>query len=565
MMKKTILIFSLIIFLGVAFSVEADSVSERRNFYIDPSYDLNTRDELEAVLIKVTPQLYFYVDQSWWSFAPQNKVYEYLTELENEFENNIYSKLISVFGSERNPGIDKEERITILIHPMANSAGGYFRSNDEYLKVQVPDSNQREMLYLNSDHITSHLAKSFLAHEFVHLITFNQKENNYGLIEETWLNEARAEYAITFLGYDDSTDSNLERRMKAFAEDSSDSIINWSGSSKDYASLNLFTQYLVDHYGIEILSDSLKSGKVGINSLNYALEINGFEEQLSDIFFDWTIAILINDCNYGNRYCYLNPLLKNFHVSSKINFLPLSGESSLSYTDFARKWEGNWYKIIGGNDDLKVAFSCRSGVNFKLPYITQNSVGSYKVSFLDLSKDCKGDFIVNGFGQDIKALYLIPSAADSQGTDEAFYPFSWTVSIIKNQDDTDLIQKLLAQIAYLRAEIVKVQTRIANILASRQGRIPPVPVSGSCSQITVNLSFGMTSQQVNCLQQFLKLQGSDIYPEGLVTSYFGSLTRSAVIRFQEKYSSEILFPLGLTSGTGYVGLLTRGKINELMK
>jgi len=30
---------------------------------------------------------------------------------------------------------------------------------------------------------------------------FNQKERKYGKSEEVWLNEARAEYLITYLGY----------------------------------------------------------------------------------------------------------------------------------------------------------------------------------------------------------------------------------------------------------------------------------------------------------------------------------------------------------------------------
>lgn len=51
--------------------------------------------------------------------------------------------------------------------------------------------------------------------------------------------------------------------------------------------------------------------------------------------------------------------------------------------------------------------------------------------------------------------------------------------------------------------------------------------------------------------------------KGLETIFFGSLTKQAVIRFQEKYSAEVLFPLGLVRGTGYVGTLTRQKINRL--
>jgi peptidoglycan hydrolase-like protein with peptidoglycan-binding domain len=74
----------------------------------------------------------------------------------------------------------------------------------------------------------------------------------------------------------------------------------------------------------------------------------------------------------------------------------------------------------------------------------------------------------------------------------------------------------------------------------------------------------MNNNEVRCLQQFLKLQGSEIYPESTINGNFSEATKSAVIRFQEKYAAEILAPFGLEKGTGFVGQRTRAKINQLL-
>jgi len=59
--------------------------------------------------------------------------------------------------------------------------------------------------------------------------------------------------------------------------------------------------------------------------------------------------------------------------------------------------------------------------------------------------------------------------------------------------------------------------------------------------LTKNLKQGMTDAEVTLLQQGLA-QDAIVYPAGLVTGYFGPLTKAAVIKFQEKFASERGFP-----------------------
>lgn len=560
--KTTIFLTGILLFLLVWTNAYAANTSDILNFNVEKNFDASARSQITAVLVKTSPKLYFYIEKPWWdsqSQVKQNQILSNLDNLSEEFENKIYPDLTSIFGSEWKPGVDGDSRITILFESMNSSEGGYFRTADEYIKLQLPLSNEREMVYLALDRIDDPRLKVFLAHEFVHLITFNQKDKNFKVEEEVWLNEARADYSSTILGYDDIySGSNLQQRVKDFIESPSDSITEWKGTKYDYANVSLFMHYFLDHYGINVLIDSLKSKYVGIESINYALQKNGYTDSFNQIFINWTITSVLNNCSISQKYCYLNKNLKNFRLSPALNFLPLAGNVSLSVSNVAKNWSGNWLKFIGGNGDLKFAFSSLAGLDFQVPYIVEDSAGSFDIRFLILDKDEKGEIEIKKFGTDYKSLVIIPSLQSKySGFDElgATYPFSYTVEIIDDNSGTEqsLIQQLLDKIAYLKSEIARLQGQ-----NNSGGEV-------SCLKLNNNLSFGiLNNEEVKCLQAFLRSQGSDIYPEGYVTGNFLNLTRTAVIRFQEKYASEILAPLGLSSGTGFVGPSTRIKINQIL-
>ncbi len=78
------------------------------------------------------------------------------------------------------------------------------------------------------------------------------------------------------------------------------------------------------------------------------------------------------------------------------------------------------------------------------------------------------------------------------------------------------------------------------------------------NQFTISMEIGSKGEQITALQKFLAMDSS-IYPEAIVSGYFGSLTELAVKRFQKKHG--IASP-GDT-GYGYVGPKTRAKLNTL--
>jgi len=82
---------------------------------------------------------------------------------------------------------------------------------------------------------------------------------------------------------------------------------------------------------------------------------------------------------------------------------------------------------------------------------------------------------------------------------------------------------------------------------------PTSNVPSTATSITYALAKGMQNNQVTKLQQILA-RYPEIYPEGLITSYFGPATERAVQKFQKKHGLEQV---------GYVGPKTRTLLNSL--
>ncbi len=151
------------------------------------------------------------------------------------------------------------------------------------------------------------------------------------------------------------------------------------------------------------------------------------------------------------------------------------------------------------------------------------------------------------------------------------------VLILPNLVSATTVAEIQAQLSAILQQIQKLQQQLAQLQAIGSATTtPPIiittptipttpPTTGWCHTFNTNLGYGIGSlyAEVQALQTALEKEGFTISTIEKTGGDFGDSTASAVVGFQNKYKAEILTPLGLTNGTGYVGIATRTKLNFL--
>jgi len=465
-------LFFCIVFLLAIFSVpivKADSVGDNKTFLIDASYDYNDRSEITATLKKVGLNAYFYVEDDYYnnlSSGSKLNFDSHLNSLSSNFDNIVYPKTREVFGYEWSPGIDNDERITILFTETKENVGGYFNPNDEYKKENITGgkSNEREMFYLNPSFIGDKRIRGFLAHEFQHMITWYHKMKLRGISDDIWLNECRSEYAPTAIGYDDSyPSSNLSARIKNFLLNSDDSLTEWKNEINDYSSVNLFSQYLADHYGEAIFKTMIENDKTGIESINKALASLGYSNvDFRNVFTNWTIANYLNDAKLSadSKYGYKNPNLQydNLHLSPTESYI-VNNSNAGKLTAEIKDWSVKYYEFeiaedTQENNIIEIDFDGENSGNFSVPYVVYYSDETKRVNKLSLNDNQDSKIRVNNFGKNISSVLTAPSSQKREtgfGDNIESYSFSISVKLteVKTYPDGSLLRASDSEKVYL--------------------------------------------------------------------------------------------------------------------
>ncbi len=273
------------------------AVGDVRPFYVT-DFDTNTQFEIEAELRYIGPSVLMYVEQG----------LEYdqadLEQAARAFEEEIYPRTREIFGSELQPGVDGDLRVTILnANDPSGQILGYYSSQDSLTRQVNRYSNEREMFFMNISLMPfdDPTYLDVLAHEFQHMIHQNEQPGS-----ATWFNEGASQLSEDLNGFFSTGFTWL------YLFDPDVQLTAWGNgpdtSGAHYGAAHLFMRYIYAQYAGEAQLQPLVRSNAGHNLQSFvelAAQTRPEIVNFSQIVADWAVANLIDDPDVADgRYTY---------------------------------------------------------------------------------------------------------------------------------------------------------------------------------------------------------------------------------------------------------------------
>ena len=304
---------------------------------VDSFWVLNFNTDIyarvKARLICKTAHLYLYVQDS----VPVSR--GPACRSSSFFERKIYPTDRAVFGSEWRPGIDDDPHITLFYGHTAG-VGGYFSNEDEYPTSVNRFSNQREMMFIDSDDypIGTSGFDSTAAHEFQHMVHWHMHPQ-----DEAWDNEGASMLAQVINGF---TADGLD---DAYAG-SPVQLDSWSDgdNSPNYGAGYLWWNYLYERFGRGFIHAMMAESRYSGLALARR-ELAAIPHlSLSSVFGDWVVANLLNNRQISPSYGYQN---------SQIHILPsLTIHQGSGYTVGVHPYQPLYIKVVPAAQSTTIHF-----------------------------------------------------------------------------------------------------------------------------------------------------------------------------------------------------------------
>ncbi|AJD92447.1 hypothetical protein JMA_31300 [Jeotgalibacillus malaysiensis] len=368
---------------------------------------------------------------------------EQVDKLKDEFDSNMYPVATDFFGTPDQldgsnatvPGLvglpddyyAGSDKVIMMIDNVKDDA--YYDSTYPFFVAgffwqTLENYMDRNIITIDTNNWEERLESTFYAttiHELQHLI---HADNDAA--EETWLNEGMSTFSEYLGGY-----GHGEGSINFFLDHPENSLVNWDDHRNastgpetiaDYGQVYLFTLYLYDKYGQELIRELATSESQGIASVNEVFASNGIDMTFNEVYKNFMTALALDD-GKGNKGLY------EFD-SINLRDLPVDNEgtkrgTTVSYENALEvekegvpAWGGDFKSIDFSNKVKDFKFN---GVDFLQKWTSVED---------PLNPDNQVLYSQNGAEDDSELIF----SADLTGTDSATLTFDHLYDIEEQWD-----------------------------------------------------------------------------------------------------------------------------------
>ncbi|HOT98187.1 MAG TPA: fibronectin type III domain-containing protein [bacterium] len=314
----------------------------------------------------------------------------------------IYDLVTSIFGAP--PDRFNEKAVYILIHDIKDSynpdlgkrvyIAGYFSPTDQ---TTGSYSNRKNLINVDCypQNPAGDGALATVAHEFQHLIHngLDADEDTNGL----WVDEGASEYSEVLCGYALRSPAyyllHPQRSLTEF--DASDENL-W-----DYQKVALWTYYLAEKFGPELIGTIVRDPKNSIDGVRSALVTRGIPLSFEEIFTNFAVANYADNPDLGANgwYAYNKIVLPSLPASKPHAVYPLADQSAS-----LPKWSMGYYRFTGEDSTAVLHLQGKPGFQMAAEIYESGSQDALHSVALDAANS--GSYSLQAIGRSADALVL---------------------------------------------------------------------------------------------------------------------------------------------------------------
>ena len=310
-------------------------VGETKRIYVDNNTSISTFAQKSATLRAVGTYCYVWVVDDFYSLtAGENKVDSAIAQEYADAFDKMYPMITNVFGNESDkiyyyPKWRNMEnysstgtKINIVVYDIGNDYSlsenqqcgivGYFYAKDyiyNYSEKGVT-SNNGKYFYIDSGYANSNFDTtiSTLAHEFQHMVNYNQKTVSHDLTSGQWYNEMLSmlceDMMQEHLGIKDEDSPKARTKVfNAYCYCSGISEYNSKNQICSYATAFSFGSFIARNFGgAELVQKISQNSLVDNDSITNAVNsLNGTNYTYDDLFEKYLLALFGNSIYTHNK------------------------------------------------------------------------------------------------------------------------------------------------------------------------------------------------------------------------------------------------------------------------